>query len=336
MAPYIIFLLALLFIVGIKLVFQEGMNYRNGLVCGVSFWVGTAFQAGAIAPEFFSDFAGGMFENGMTAGGLTAMLMTLFMEWTSPRRHRMQAELGVTALPLIIKFLHKMAARSRWDDAMTNRLEAVSEETLLTLLEQPGDRQRKQRQMLLIARKDGDGVMLEFIAASGDGNVEDRIAHLAEPNPEGAPGAAVVAAPAARPVLIRPPPAIPRHRHHHSARHTPTSRRRPGRPLATSRGNPRVWSRCATRSAGGCVWRFYGCGGLGAAGSGPGKNQSGPAQGASRNNEADTCCDGNSSISIRSGEGRRGSLGCSGFRRRRSPPMHTPASLRRVPPGSRS
>ena len=184
---YIIFLLALLFIVGIKLVLQEGMTYRNGLICGVSFWVGTAFQAGAIAPEFFSDFAGGMFENGMTAGGLTAMLMTLFMEWTSPRRHRMQAELGVTALPLIIKFLHKMAARSRWDDAMTNRLEAVSEETLLTLLEQPGDRQRKQRQMLLIARKDGDGVMLEFIAASGDGNVEDRIAHLAEPNSEGAP-----------------------------------------------------------------------------------------------------------------------------------------------------
>ena len=184
---YAIFLLALLFIVGIKLVLQEGMSYRNGLVCGVSFWVGTAFQAGAIAPEFFSDFAGGMFENGMTAGGLTAMLMTLFMEWTSPRRHRMQAELGVTALPLIIKFARKMAARSGWDEAMTSRLEAVSEETLLTLLEQPGDKQRKQRQMLLTARKDGDGVMLEFIAASGDGNVEDRIAHLAEPNFEGAP-----------------------------------------------------------------------------------------------------------------------------------------------------
>ena len=184
---YIIFLLAMLFIVGVKLVLQEGMNYRNGLVCGVSFWVGTAFQAGVIAPEFFSDFAGGMLENGMTAGGLTAMLMTLFMEWTSPRRFRMQAELGVTALPLIMKFLRNMAKRSGWDEAMSNRLEAAGEETLLTLLDQPGDRQRKQRRLLLIARKDGDGAMLEFIAAPGGGNLEDRIAHLAEQTSAAAP-----------------------------------------------------------------------------------------------------------------------------------------------------
>ena len=154
---YIIFLLAMLFIVGVKLVLQEGMNYRNGLVCGVSFWVGTAFQAGAIAPEFFSDFAGGMLEN------------------------------GVTALPLIMKFLRNMAKRSGWDEAMSNRLEAAGEETLLTLLDQPGDRQRKQRRLLLIARKDGDGAMLEFIAAPGGGNLEDRIAHLAEQTSAAAP-----------------------------------------------------------------------------------------------------------------------------------------------------
>lgn len=184
---YIIFLLAMLFIVGIKLVLQEGMSYRNGLVCGVSFWVGTAFQSGAVAPGFFSEFAGGMLENGMTAGGLTAMLMTLFFEWTSPRRRRMQSELGVTALPLIVKFLQKMAARSGWGEAMSNRLEAVAEETLLTLLDQPGDRERKQRRLLLIARKDGDGAVMEFIAAGGDDNVEDRIAHLAEQTSDAAP-----------------------------------------------------------------------------------------------------------------------------------------------------
>lgn len=186
-AAYVIFLLAMLFMVGIKLVMQEGLNYRNGLVCGVSFWVGTAFQAGGIAPDFFSQFAGGMFENGMTAGGLTAMLMTLFMEWTSPRRYRMQAELGVTALPLIVKFLRNMAKSSGWNEAMSNRLEAVSEEALLTLLDQPGDSQRKQRRLLLIARKDGGGAMLEFIAAPGGGNLEDRIAHLAEQTSAAAP-----------------------------------------------------------------------------------------------------------------------------------------------------
>ena len=127
-AAYIIVLLAMLFIVGIKLVMQEGMNYRNALICGISFWVGTGFQAGVIFPEFFSGFAGGMLQNGMTAGGLTAVLMTLFVELTGPRRSRIQARLDVSALPEIMKFLNTFAARSGWAQAVakTWRVEWVT------------------------------------------------------------------------------------------------------------------------------------------------------------------------------------------------------------------
>ena len=179
-AAYVIVLMAMLFIVGIKLIIQDGMNYRNGLICGVSFWVGTGFQAGVIFAEFFSEFAGGMLENGMTAGGLTAVLMTLFVELTAPRRSRMQADFGVSALPQIMKFLQTFAARSGWGKAMTSRLEAASEETLLTLLDHHGEEENAKRRLLLIARKEGGEAVLEFIATPGEGNVEDRIALLAE------------------------------------------------------------------------------------------------------------------------------------------------------------
>ena len=179
-AAYLIVLMAMLFIVGIKLIIQDGMNYRNGLICGVSFWVGTGFQAGVIFPEFFSGFGGGMLENGMTAGGLTAVLMTLFVELTAPRRSRIQADFGVSALPEIMQFLQTFAARSGWNKAMTSRLEAASEETLLTLLDHRGEQENAKRRLLLIARKEGGEAVLEFIATPGEGNVEDRIALLAE------------------------------------------------------------------------------------------------------------------------------------------------------------
>ena len=186
-AAYIIVLMAMLFIVGIKLVFQDGMNARNGLICGVSFWIGTGFQAGVIFPEFFSHFAGGMMENGMTAGGLTAVLMTLFLELTAPRRQRLEAEFAVSALPEIQKFLESFTKRSGWSNAMTDRLQAASEETLLTLLDPAGAGEQEKRRLLLVAHKEGDGAVLELIATPGEGNVEDRMTLLVEQSSNQAP-----------------------------------------------------------------------------------------------------------------------------------------------------
>ncbi len=114
------------------------------------------------------------------AGGLAAIVMTLFVELTSPRRRRIQVEFGVAALPEVMEFLGAFAACSGWTDAMAHRLEAASEETLLTLLAQRGEEENAGRRLLLVARKEGAGAVLEFIATPGGGNVEDRIALLAE------------------------------------------------------------------------------------------------------------------------------------------------------------
>ena len=179
-AAYITVLLAMLFVIGMRIVVQDGIDYRKGVVAGVAFWIGAGFQNGAIFPEYFNDFAGGLLQNGMTAGGLAAILMTMFLELTQPRRRRMETECHLSALPGIQEFLKSFAADNGWAQAMRNRLDAAVEETLATLFHR-GDsgEKREPRRLQLVAFKENGGAVLELIASSREEqNLQDRIALL--------------------------------------------------------------------------------------------------------------------------------------------------------------
>ena len=176
-AGFLIVLLSMLFIIGIKQAVQDGIDYRKGLVVGIGFWVGVGFQNDAIYPEFFSDFAGGLLQNGMTAGGLVAIIMTLFLEMTASRRFRLEADFNLSALPIIRSFLEAFASRNACDPGMADRLVAASEETLLTLLQRDEEEHEQRRLLLIVHKEDGD-VVIEFVAAAGEGNLQDRISLL--------------------------------------------------------------------------------------------------------------------------------------------------------------
>ena len=173
-AAYLAVFLAMLFVIGMNLVVQDGIDYRKGLVCGVAFWMGVGFQHGMIFPEYVSEFAGGLLQNGMTAGGFVAILMTLFTDLTKPRR-RLEVEFKVSALPKIREFLFGFASQSGWDAKMANRLDAASEETLLTLMRRDDVGERR---LLLVACKEDGGAVLEFVTSTGEENLQDRIALL--------------------------------------------------------------------------------------------------------------------------------------------------------------
>ena len=179
-AAYITVLLAMLFVIGMRIVVQDGIDYRKGVVAGVAFWIGAGFQNGAIFPEYFNDFAGGLLQNGMTAGGLAAILMTLFLELTQPRRKRMETECDLSALPKIQEFLKSFAADNGWAQAMRNRLDAAVEETLATLFHRgESGEKREPRRLQLVAFKENGGAVLELIASSREEqNLQDRIALL--------------------------------------------------------------------------------------------------------------------------------------------------------------
>ena len=180
-AAYMTVIVAMLFVIGMKMVLQEGLDYRKGLVVGVSFWIGVGFQSNQVFPEHVAEFAGGLFRNGITAGGLTAILMTAFVELTQPRRSRFEGEVGVSALPKTRKFLGEFASRNGWDAAMADRLQGVAEEALLTLTRQDrGEGQALRQRLLLGAHRQGGGAVLEFVVGPGEENLQDRMALLAE------------------------------------------------------------------------------------------------------------------------------------------------------------
>ena len=183
-AAYFIVLLAMLFVVGLKIVIQDGLDRNKGFIAGAAFLAGFSLQYELIYPEFVSQFAGGLFRNGMTAGGLVAILLSLALSATGHRRYRMETEPDISALSEIRSFLGDFASRSGWDAAMADRLDAVGEEALLALTRQDGQDKRERRKLRLAVAREEGGAVLEFVVTPRGENIQDRLAMLPDASDE--------------------------------------------------------------------------------------------------------------------------------------------------------
>ena len=180
-AAYFVVIVALIFVFGMKILLQDGLDYRKGLVVGVAFWIGIAFQLDWIYPEYWQGAWGELLGNGMTVGGFTVILLTLFGEVTGGRRSRLKTRLTAETWPEVDAFLVKFAARKGWGDEMQTRLRAVGEETMQILTRGGAEAaDGPERSLLLIAGSDGDAADLEFIATTDESNLEDQLAMLSE------------------------------------------------------------------------------------------------------------------------------------------------------------
>ena len=175
---YVIAALSVLFVQGMRLIVQDGIDARKAIVVGVSFWLAVGFQNQLI----FSDLITGEWEtllsNGLTIGCVALIVFTLLLEVTGPRRKRLKVGFGMAALPAIDRFLRGFAAQAGWNKASTDRLRSAGEETLASLLSQ--DQATDGRQLLISARRAQGKVELEFVATSDEENIEDRLAYLSE------------------------------------------------------------------------------------------------------------------------------------------------------------
>ncbi len=182
-AAYITVLLGLLFVQGMKIVIQDGVDHRKAAVAGLAFWIGVGFQNQWIFSDQLGEgFLGVLLGNGMTSGALVAVIMMVFMELTSARRRRLKAALDEDALPKLSEFLHGFASRHRWDSDSSNRLLLVGEETLTSLLADDDGVLEKDRprQLVVTAQAGGGGAELEFVSATEGENLEDKLAYLGE------------------------------------------------------------------------------------------------------------------------------------------------------------
>ncbi len=180
-AAYLVMVMALIFVQGMKVVVQDGIDYRKAAVVGLAFWIGTGFQNQAIFADQLGETWGRLLGNGVTAGGLVAIALTVLMELTGPRRRRIETALDIKVLPRLNAFLREQAERLNWDAAATERLFLIGEETLSSLAERhEGASADELRRLLVMASDDGAIMELEFVAAIGEGNLEDQMRLLGD------------------------------------------------------------------------------------------------------------------------------------------------------------
>ena len=178
-AAYVLVLLAILFALGMRIVVKDGLDYRKSVVVGVAFWLGSGFQNQQIFADSLGEFAMTILGNGMTAGGLAAILMVLAMQLAEPRRRTLRTTLTTKALPGMDSFLRTFAEERRWDDNSTNRLCAAGEEAILSLM--PDDEEESQdspKHLHLVLSGDRNAAEIELLASSSEQNIEDRLALL--------------------------------------------------------------------------------------------------------------------------------------------------------------
>ncbi len=184
MAGYLIMVTGALFVDGAQTVIQNEQNRQKIAVAGVCFWIGAAFQFETFALPDLGPVWGALLDSGITTGGLAAVVMILYLEFTNPRRMRFQSPLHVDALPTLNVFIDRFADRRGWDAPMKDRLRAVAEETLLTLAPldldalTADDDADDQRQLIVLASSEGPVADLEFIGGGDDDNLEDRLRQL--------------------------------------------------------------------------------------------------------------------------------------------------------------
>ena len=189
MTGYLILVSGILLVDGARLIIQSESNRQKIVVAGVCFWLAAAFQFTLFDYPNLGPVVNALLKSGITTGGLAAIVMVLYLEFTNPRSMRFQSQLHIDALPDLNEFVERFADRRGWDDAMKARLSAVAEETLLTLapldLEGGQTESNGDRRLIVLASSEGTIADLEFIGGGNEANIEDQVRQLQQHDTQG-------------------------------------------------------------------------------------------------------------------------------------------------------
>ena len=183
-AAYIIVILALLFVQGMRIIIRDGVDHRKAAIAGTAFWLGLGFQY----QEIFPDLLGAgpvrlLLDNGMTAGAIVAILLVLFTELTKGRRNKLTINLESESLPSLNTFLTDLVSKAGWNESSTQRLTAAGEETLAILQQEYPDTHTEVPHLLVSGRIEGQSAVVDFLTSLEGQNMEDRLAYLGEISP---------------------------------------------------------------------------------------------------------------------------------------------------------
>ncbi|MEM9658671.1 MAG: solute carrier family 23 protein, partial [Planctomycetota bacterium] len=180
-AAYVTLLLVLLFGHGMRLLFEGGLSFENGVVACLAFWLGVGFQNQWIFPDHLPAWAHSILDNGMTAGSLTALALTAVLALKHRSQGRVKVEASLSGIRPLHSFLEEFATKAGWDRPAIDRLLLAAEEATLFLIQRRSEKSaKKYRQISVFARDVGSAIALEFVGGPGDANIESLLEQLKE------------------------------------------------------------------------------------------------------------------------------------------------------------
>ena len=184
---YLAILTAPLFVEGLRTVAQDEPDYRRSLIVGITIAIGLGFEFEVLSLNIEALW-GPVLQKALTAGGITVILLSVYMELFGAGRRRLRTELNAEALPAINKFLGDFCRRQGWDGEIEGRMTAVAEETVMVLSERDQERVANsgagKRRLTILAGGYRHEAELEFISSPTDsGNLEDRLALIRNADP---------------------------------------------------------------------------------------------------------------------------------------------------------
>ena len=181
MGAFLLIAIGMLFVEGLRTVSRGGLDGQTAMVVGLGFALGVGFGQHVVFGGFLNPPWSLLLGNGITAGAATAIGLTVFLNLTKPRRRRLEARLHVADLPAVDAFLQAVAVSITWNESSTERLRSAGEETVASLLGlADAESATPAPRLLLSASPEGETVELEFVAASDEENLADRLAYLSE------------------------------------------------------------------------------------------------------------------------------------------------------------
>jgi anti-sigma regulatory factor (Ser/Thr protein kinase) len=172
---YIVVLLVLLFMHGVKLATEDGITYENILIVGLGFWLGVGFQQKALFYDLMPGFAQSLLSNGMTSGTIVAILLTLLFRARRGRPKRLATDFSVSSVPKVHEFVEAIARGAGWDKPAINRLQLAAEEALVVMLEKAESKALAERQLRIEVRQNEGMIELDLIVAPRGTNLEDEL-----------------------------------------------------------------------------------------------------------------------------------------------------------------
>ncbi|UCF38220.1 MAG: hypothetical protein JSU96_05040 [Acidobacteriota bacterium] len=180
-AAYATVLLVLLFGHGLRLVFEGGLSYENGIVVCLAFWLGTGFQNQWIFSDLIPGWAHTILDNGMTAGGMTAVLLTLILALKNRSKGRLTLESAPGSIPKLHEYLSDLANSAGWDRTAVDRLHLAGEEALLFLISRTEQASDGAQSSVRVSGRETEGIIeVEFVSGPGAANLEGLVRDLGD------------------------------------------------------------------------------------------------------------------------------------------------------------